>query len=88
MSIQAVGLIASLEVARSVALRDSCVPAAKIGSLAGGCMPNSVWKRLRITLASEKSSSEPARWGCVAYALEAESALSELGVELDAGQPD
>jgi hypothetical protein len=69
-------------------MRDSAVPAEKIGSSAGGWMPNSVWKRLRMTLTSEKSSSEPARWGCVAYFLDAESALSELGVELDAGPPD
>jgi hypothetical protein len=88
VSIQAVGLMASLEVVWRVALRDSCEPAENIGSSADGWMPNSVWKRLRITLASEKSSSDPARWGCVAYALEAESALSEFGVELDVHSPD
>ena len=88
MSIQAVGLIASLEVVWSVALRDSCEPAENIGSSAGGWMPNSVWKRSRITLASVKSSSDPARWGCVAYALEAESALSGFGIELDVRPPD
>ena len=48
-------------------------------------MPNSVWKRLRMVLASEKSSLEPARWGCVAYTLDAARALSVFGVELAAG---
>lgn len=54
-------MFANLEVEWRVALRDSAVPAEKIGSLAGGSMPNSVWNSLRMTLASEKSSSDPAR---------------------------
>lgn len=63
-------------------MRDSGDPAGKMGEVGGGSMPNSCWKRASIVFASSKSSVDPARCGCVAYARDAFRALSELGTEL------
>jgi hypothetical protein len=83
MSIHADGIPRPLEEVRpSVALRDSGVPAGKMGSVGGAGMLKWVWKSWRIVLASEKSSDEPARCGCVAYSREADTALSGFGIEL------
>lgn len=83
MSIHAEGLSVSREVRRRVALRDSADPAEKMGLVDGAGMLNSVWNSSRMTLASVKSSEDPARCGWVAYSLEAASALSALGIDLE-----
>lgn len=53
-----------------------------MGSNDGGSMSNSSWNNFRMTLASAKSSEEPAIWGWSAYARPAAMALSELGIDL------
>lgn len=64
-------------------LRDSRVPAGKMGSASGEAgMCSSSWKNLRMALASSKSPGEPARCGWLAYAFEVVRALSWLGTDL------
>ena len=91
MSIHAEGRVIPGEVNRRVALRDSGEPAGKMGSTRGTEMLNSDWNSSRMTLASSKSSREPARWGWLAYARDAASALWGLGTDLQGlnyWQPD
>lgn len=86
MSIQALGDFS--DVMPKVAARDSSEPASKIGSLSDDDMLNEVWNSFRMVFALSKSSSDPARWGIVAYWRDTFKATSGSGTELKDGLDD